>query len=67
MRVLTALEKGDNPLSYEEIHLVKTFCQILRINSDGKAALVVAAALDGGDPFWTIMKIRSISCTQGLS
>jgi hypothetical protein len=49
VRVRTALEKGDNPLSYEEIHLVKTCCQILRINSDGRAAaLVMAAALDGG-------------------
>jgi hypothetical protein len=35
-RVLDALDKGENPLSEEEMHFIWTFCQIMKINKKQK-------------------------------
>jgi hypothetical protein len=43
-RMRSALEKGGNPLSEEEIHFIRTCCQILKIEEKQKVESSGAAA-----------------------
>jgi hypothetical protein len=54
------LENNENLLLSEEIHFVETSCQILEINIKEKVVLIVATAMDGRNPSWTIKEIRSL-------
>jgi hypothetical protein len=67
MRVWATLDKGENPLSCEEIYFVQTCCQILKVNSDDKVALIASTAVDDGrgDPTLTVMEIQKFLEASG--
>jgi hypothetical protein len=55
----TVSEYSDNPVSIGKIHLVQTCCQIFKVDSNERVALILTAAVDEGtgDPSQTIMEI----------
>jgi hypothetical protein len=48
MRVQSALDKGENPLSCKELHFIQTCCQILKLNSNCKIHKINTTASQGG-------------------
>jgi hypothetical protein len=68
VRVQTALEKDNSPLSCEKLPFVKTCCQIIRMNSDERATLIVTPVVYGrrGDHCRTTMEIRKLLKMMGL-